>query len=239
MREEIESLNKNNTWELVKPPQSCDVVSCRWVYKTTVCADGSVKYKARLVARGFSQKYGENYWETYAPVVKKSTIRLLIASAVESNLKIGQLDVRNAYVKSDLNEVVYMIKPPGFESGVGLVCKLKKSLYGLKQAGHEWSKCLKKFLVKELKFKRLYSDPCMYIRGHRDVNVIVSVYVDDLLIFSRKEALIERFKSEFNEKFEIEDLGECKKIIGIEVDPTAVDTTAASRSIREDSSPTY
>lgn len=120
-----QALKNNNTWDQIEGPSGSDIVDCRWVYKTKENPDGSIKYKARLVARGFSQKYGENYWETYAPVVKCSTIRMLLACAVEYKWNIG---VRNAYVKSDLNEVVSMRQPYGFEEGNGLVCKLKKSL---------------------------------------------------------------------------------------------------------------
>lgn len=218
MRKEISALEENETWDLIRPPSDSDIVDCRWVYKIKTSATGEIKYKARLVARGFSQIYGENYWETYAPVVKSSTIRLLIASAVESGMKIGQLDVRNAYVKSELKECVYMRQPPGFEKGRGLVCKLKKSLYGLKQAGHEWSQCLNDFLEEELKFTRLESDPCVYIKEDGNNTIIITVYVDDLLIFCRKTRIIDEFKTQFNNKFEIEDLGECKKIIGIELD---------------------
>ena len=217
MSAEIEALEKNNTWSLVKCPAGQPIVDCRWVYKAKVNPDGSSKLKARLVARGFSQIYGENYCETYAPVVKSSTIRLLIATAVNSGMKIEQLDVRNAYVKSDLRESVYMQQPPGFWRGEGLVCKLNKSLYGLKQAGHEWSQCLSEFLVRDMQFNRLKSDPCVYTRGVGADKLIISVYVDDLLIFCRQEQLIRRFKAKFNERFEIEDLGDCKKIIGIEV----------------------
>lgn len=221
MSEEIKALESNGTWQLVKCPVDHPVVDCRWVYKVKVNHDGSEKLKARLVARGFSQRYGENYWETYAPVVKSSTVRLLMALAVECDLKIGQIDVRNAYVKSELNEEVYMNQPPGFERGDGLVLKLKKSLYGLKQAGHEWGQCLSDFLVKEMKFERLKSDPCVYLKGKGADRVIIAVYVDDLLIFSGAEERISSFKRRFDEKFEIEDLGECKKIIGIEVNRRA------------------
>lgn len=217
MGKEIKSLQENNTWELVKPPSDCRVVDCRWVYKLKKCPDGSTKYKARLVARGFSQIYGENYWETYAPVVKCSTVRLLLASAVVQNWLVEQVDVRNAYVKSELKEQVYMRQPYGFEEGDGLVCELKKSLYGLKQAGHEWSVCLSQFLTKEMKFQRLVSDPCVYTNGTGDRQVIISVYVDDILIFSRDKVRIDRLKERLHAKFEIEDLGACRKITGIEV----------------------
>lgn len=217
MESEIKALEDNGTWELVEAPEESSVIDCRWVYKIKKNIDGSVKYKARLVARGFSQIYGENYWETYAPVVKSSSIRMLLACAVEYDFLVGQIDVRNAYVKSELKEIVYMRQPYGFEKAPGLVCKLIKSLYGLKQAGHEWGKCLSEFLTSELKFRRLKSDPCVYVKGIGVVRLIISVYVDDLLIFSPSQSAINDIKQRIHDRFEIEDLGDCNKIIGIEV----------------------
>lgn len=220
MAAEIDALKRNETWELMEPPPGVNIVDCRWVYKVKKCPDGKEKYKARLVARGFSQIYGDSYWETYAPVVKCSTVRMLLACAAERNWHIGQIDVRNAYVKSDLKETVYMRQPYGFEQGAGLVCKLKKSLYGLKQAGHEWNQCLCEHLVTEMGCVQMKSDPCIYERGTGDTRIIISVYVDDILIFGAAKNAIEAFKAEFSEKFEIDDLGDCRKIIGIEVDRT-------------------
>lgn len=219
MKKEVDALVKNDTWELVKTP-NCEIIDCRWVYRVKEEPDGGVKYKARLVARGFSQVYGENYWETYAPVVKSATVRLLLAIAVEEDMMVDQIDVRNAYVKSDLKEDIYMRQPYGFERGSGLVCKLKKSLYGLKQAGHEWNKCINKFIINDLKFERLQSDPCVYKKIENNTVIIISLYVDDILIFSRARSLINEFKNALNNKFEIEDIGSCKKIIGINVERT-------------------
>lgn len=222
MKREINDLKKNNTWQLVKRYDKSDVVDCRWVYKLKHQTDGSVKYKARLVARGFSQVYGENYWDTYAPVVKSSTIRMLMACAVERDMCVEQIDVRNAYVKSDLKEIIYMRQPYGFEEGGDdVVCKLNKSLYGLKQAGFEWNKCLNTYLENELKFERLKSDPCVYINNLSDNIIIITIYVDDILIFSKDPVLIRNFKSKFNTRFEIDDMEQCKKIIGIEVERAA------------------
>lgn len=216
MENEILALEKNNTWEVINKPPNSEVIDCRWVYKIKSKSDGSEKYKARLVARGFTQIYGENYWETYAPVVKCSTIRLLLASAVEKGMIVEQVDVRNAYIKSELNEIIYMKQPPGFNGDNGKVLKLKKSLYGLKQSGHQWNKCINGFLVDNLNFVRLESDPCVY--KNEKCNLIISMYVDDILIFAKDESKVKWFKNELNAKFEIEDIGECKKIIGIEVE---------------------
>lgn len=218
MSDEISALEKNGTWQLVEPPVNSDIIDCRWVYKVKETPQGKTKCKARLVARGFSQVYGDSYWETYAPVVKSSSVRMLIACAVERDWIIDQIDVRNAYVQSDLSDTVYMRQPPGFDRQDGRVCKLKKSLYGLKQAGNEWSRCLSAFLTNELKFTRLQSDPCIYVRGTGADQIILSVYVDDILIFATHRREIIEFKAAFEKKFEIDDIGECKRIIGIDVE---------------------
>lgn len=133
--------------------------------------------------------------------MKCSTIRLLLASAVENNFMVDQIDVRNAYIKSDLKECIYMRQPKGFENDKNVVCKLNKSLYGLKQAGYEWNECVNEFLVKELEFIRLESDPCVYKRGSGNSLIIISLYVDDILIFSGNRKIIDEFKTEMDNKF--------------------------------------
>lgn len=218
MKKEIDALQDNNTWTLVKVPDDVPVIDSKWVFKIKRDAHGEVKFKARLVARGFTQKYGENYWATYAPVVRSSTIRLLIACAVEYGLIVEQIDVKNAFVKSPLQECLYMKQPKGFVKGSGLVCKLHKSLYGLKQAGHEWNKCVNDYFVNDLKFTRLKSDPCVYIKVNNTDTIIISIYVDDIIILSKNRAIIQQFKESFNHKFSIDDIGECQKIIGIDVE---------------------
>lgn len=200
---EYNALHKNNTWCLVNATSDMKIVDSKWVYKIKKNVDGQIKYKARLVARGFTQRYGENYWDTYAPVVKCSTIKMLLARSLEDDMMVDQIDIRNAYVKSDLKECIYMKQPKGFELGNNMVCKLNKSLYGLKQAGYEWNKCLNDFLTEDLKFQRLMSDPCVYKRIYKNYIFIII-----------------EFKNKMNIKFEIEDLGECQRIIGIDVQKT-------------------
>lgn len=213
----MSALHNNNTWELVKKPNGVPIVDSRWIYKVKRNINGEVKYKARLVARGFSQRYAVNYWETYAPVVKCATIRMLLSLAINEDMIVEQIDVKNAYIKSDLKECIYMKQPRGFEKG-DYVCKLNKSLYGLKQAGHEWNQCLNNFLTKELEYMRLASDPCVYTRKHGDEVIIICVYVDDILILCRDQDIIDEFKEEMDTRFGIEDIGECQRIIGIKVE---------------------
>ena len=142
MFEETSALKKNGTWEVVDLQREKEVVGRKWVFTIKSKADKSVeRYKARLVANGFTQTYGIDYQETFAPVAKINSIRVLLSLAVNSNWPLHQLDVKNVFLNGDLEEEVFMSPPPGFEEsfGVGKVCKLKKSLYGLKQSPRAWS----------------------------------------------------------------------------------------------------
>lgn len=134
-KEEIFALEQNQTWELVPKPRDVKPISCKWVYKVKTRPDGSIeRYKARLVARGFSQQYGLDYDETFSPVAKISTVRVLLALA--AGWKLWQMDVKNAFLHGELDREIYMVQPRGFESRMhpDYMCKLRKALYGLKQA---------------------------------------------------------------------------------------------------------
>lgn len=219
MRKEYEALLKNNTWVLVPKPKHTPIVDCKWVYRVKRNEMGNISnLKSRLVARGFTQIYGLNYWETYAPVIRNSTLRLLLAVAVEENYFIEQIDVKNAYVNSVLKETVYMNQPKGFEIGDNLVCKLNKSIYGLKQSGNEWNKLLNNELLK-LSFKRLKTDSCVYIKQSEIENIIIiAVYVDDILIMGKHKSEICKIKCDIAKVFEIDDLGDCKYVLGLNVE---------------------
>jgi histone deacetylase 1/2 len=137
MDKEYSALMKNKTWHLVPPNQSMNIIDCKWVYKVKRNAYGTLeRYKARLVAKGFKQQYGIDYEETFNPVVKAATIRLVLSIAVAKGWSLRQLDVQNAFLHGMLDEDVYMRQPPGYEDGQRqqYVCKLDKALYGLKQA---------------------------------------------------------------------------------------------------------
>jgi hypothetical protein len=137
MEDEHAALLRNNTWTLVPPPSGRNIIGSRWVFKLKHKADGSIdKYKARLVAQGFTQRYGLDYLDTYSPVVKHATVRLVLALAVARNWCVRQLDISNAFLHGVLEETAYMRQPPGFEDSAhpDYVCKLHKSIYGLKQS---------------------------------------------------------------------------------------------------------
>ena len=150
MQQEIKALEENGTWEIVKLPAMKSAIGCKWVYKVKYKEDGTIdRFKARLVAKGYSQIEGIDYQETFAPVVKMVTVRSIIALAAVENWKIFQMDVFNAFLQGDLFEEVYMELPKGFVStDKHLVCKLVKSLYGLKQASRQWNAKLTEALCK-------------------------------------------------------------------------------------------
>jgi hypothetical protein len=163
MQNEIEGLNANHTWKFVDLPPNAVAIGSKWVYKIKRHADGSVeRYKARLVAQGYTQTEGLDYFETFSPVAKLSTIRVLLALASIHGWHLHQLDVNNAFLHGDLNEAVYMRVPQGVSAPKsGQVCKLLKSLYGLKQASRQWLKNSHSFFMHKVLFRLLLIILCL------------------------------------------------------------------------------
>ena len=135
MKEEFDALSKNHTWDLVTLPPGKSVVGCKWIYKIKTRSDGSIEcYKARLIAKGFTQEYGIDYEDTFAPVARISYVRALLAVATASKWDLFQMDVKNAFLNGNLSEEVYMQPPPGLSVESNKVCHLRRAFYGLKQA---------------------------------------------------------------------------------------------------------
>lgn len=200
MQEEMDSMYRNKVWKLVKRPADKNIVSCKWVFRTKRKPNGDIeRYRARLVARGFSQVEGIDYNETYAPVVDCTTIRLLLAYAAVEKLCLGQFDVKTAFLYGDLSEEVYMDQPEGFKKGDS-VCHLIKSLYGLKQAPRQWNIKFTDFL-KELKLSICGADACVFYR-HEPL-LIIAIYVDDGLILARTEQDINNVVNKLKKRFDI------------------------------------
>jgi hypothetical protein len=180
MQEEYDFLVVNNTWSLVPFPKGRKPISCKWVFKIKHGVHGEVKrYKARLVTRGFTQTFGVDYNETFAPVAMFASIRCILALAAIEDMEIHQMDIRITFLNGDLEEEIYMEQPEGFtQEGEHLVCKLHKSLYGLKQSPRAWNQKLDAFL-KCIKFVRNDADFSVYVAQVGDVKFFIVVYVDD------------------------------------------------------------
>lgn len=218
MGEELENLRRNETWDIVPRPKGRKVVKCKWVFKRKFDKDGQVdRYKARLVARGYTQVEGIDYKETFSPVIKSKSIRTLLAFSVEKHWQVHQLDITAAYLNGKLSETIFMEQPPLSlnEKPGEEVCLLRKSLYGLHQSGREWNICLDGFL-KSIKLTRSRADPCVYF--DKETELIVGVYVDDLLVMSSRSFTIHKFKENIGAVFEVKDLGEINHLLSIRVD---------------------
>jgi hypothetical protein len=219
MIEEMEALEKNGTWELSALPDNKKVVGCKWVFTIKHTPNGKVqRYKARLVAKGYSQTYGVDYDETFAPVAKMNTIRTLISLATNLKWELFQLDVKNAFLHGDLKEEVYMEIPPGFHTHEtnGKVCKLRKSLYGLKQSPRAW---FGRFRMEICSWGYLQSnaDHTLFYKHVKGKIAILVVYVDDIVITGNAEEEIHQLKKNLAKSFEVKDLGHLHYFLGIEV----------------------
>ncbi|KAA0057569.1 Beta-galactosidase [Cucumis melo var. makuwa] len=184
LRKEMEVLEKNRTWEICALPKGHKTVGCKRVFSLKYKADGTLdRHKARLVAKGFTQTYGINYSETFSPVAKLNTVRVLLSVAVNKDWPLYQLDVKNAFLNGDLVEEVYMSPPPGFETQFGQqVCKLQKYLYGLKQSPRAWFDRFPTF-VKSQGYSQGYSDHTLFIKASKTGKIaILIVYVDDIVL---------------------------------------------------------
>ena len=165
MNDEYESLERNKTWELVNLPPGRKAVSCMWLLKHKRDAHGNiVRFKARLVARGFTQVFGQDYLDTFAPVAKMSSFKVLLAISSALNLHLEHLDVKTAFLQGALEETIYMAQPPYFEckGAEKKVCKLQKSIYGLKQSPRCWYQKLNETLS-SCGMKRTHADNCVYV----------------------------------------------------------------------------
>lgn len=218
--DEYQALQKNGTWELTTLPPGKRTVGCKWIFSVKQKADGSIdRYKARLVAKGYSQTYGIDYQETFAPVAKLNTICALLSIAANLDWPLYQLDVKNAFLNGDLSEEVYMAIPPGFETSLtkGKVCKLRKSIYGLRQSPRTWFEKFTK-VVKRDGYIQSQADDTLFIKhfAHGKVAMLI-VYVDDIVLTGNHDEEIKRLKLLLSKEFEIKDLGPLRYFLGLEV----------------------
>jgi hypothetical protein len=215
IRTELRQLIMNGTFHEVQKPPSVNVVTAKWVFAVKYALNGGVeRFKARLVARGFSQIEGVDFHSTFAPTIRADSLRTILAIIALEDLEAHQVDVNNAFTEATLQETIYMRPPSGAESEDGKVWQLTQSLYGLKQAARDWyNLCSAKLRI--MGYAPIPSDPCVF--RHKETDVLIGLYVDDLLIASRSTENIQQFKVKLREQFKIKDLGEIRRILGIRI----------------------
>lgn len=223
MQNEVEAIEKNGTWTLTELPPGHKPIGLRWVYKVKKDHEGKIlKYKARIVAKGYVQRQGIDYDEVFAPVARLDTIRLILAMAAQRRWQVHHLDVKSAFLNGDLKEEVYVAQPPGFinKNQEHKVYRLKKALYGLKQAPRTWNQHLD-LCLKELGFKRCTQEQAVYTRSKGEDTLIVGVYVDDLIVTGSCPSSLSLYKQQMKERFDMSDLGHLSYYLGLEVEQEA------------------
>ena len=220
MNEEMKSLHKNGTWEVTDLPIGKKPVGCRWIFTIKYKADGGIeRFKARLVAKGYSQTYGIDYAETFAPVAKINTVRILLSLAVNLDWPLYQFDVKNAFLHGNLQEEVYMELPPGCElqnKESKKVCRLKKSLYGLKQSSRAW---FGRFTnsMKTFGYRQSNADHTLFMKHNNGKLTVLIIYVDDMIVTGDDDDERRALQTYLSREFEMKDLGPLKYFLGIEV----------------------
>jgi hypothetical protein len=199
MKNEYDSLIQNDAWTLVDPPEDRKPIDNKWIFRLKTKPDGSIdRFKSRLVIKGCCQKAGIDYSETFSPVARLDSIQTLLSIAVAKDYEIYQLDVKTAFLHGDLNELIYMKQPEGFDDGSRRICKLNKSLYGLKQASKQWYTKFDEFM-REFGLKPSNADPCVYTSPE----LFVALYVDDGLVVGHSKSKIEKLLKTMKQKFEV------------------------------------
>ncbi|KAL0347878.1 UNVERIFIED_CONTAM: Retrovirus-related Pol polyprotein from transposon RE1 [Sesamum calycinum] len=218
MDKELEALENNSTWDLTTLPAGKRAIGSRWVYKVKLHQDGSIeRYKARLVAKGYTQVEGVDFFDSFSPVAKTVTVRLFIAIASAYRWPLLQLDVNNAFLHGHLDEEVYMVPPEGYDKAHGgLVCRLKRSLYGLKQASRQWNIELTSKL-ESYGFTQSPHDHCLFTLRKDSLFLALIVYVDDVLLTGNSLDDLNAVKSYLDDLFTIKDLGNAKYFLGLEL----------------------
>ena len=219
MKEEMLSMANNGVWDLVELPENFKPIGCKWVFKTKKDAKAKIeRFKSRLVAKGYTQKEGVDYTETFSPVSSKDSFRIIMALTTHFNLELHQMDVKTTFLNGDLYEEVYMKQLEGFvvDGKENMVCRLQKSIYGLKQASRQW---YLKFhdVVTSLGFEENTVDSCIYLKVSGRKFIFLILYVDDILLASNDLGLLMDVKRMLSQNFDMKDLGEANFVLGIEI----------------------
>ncbi|KAK6611374.1 reverse transcriptase domain protein [Botrytis cinerea] len=216
MNYEIKTLEKNNTWDIIKKNNNIkelNVLKTKWVYKIKYLSEDNIEFKARYVAKGFEQLYGLDYLNTFASVIKQMAWKLIFALAINKGWYIYKIDMILAFVQGDIDKNIY-IKSPEIYYNENIILKLNKALYGLKQSARIWYTTLKSILNK-LNFINIKSDECIFINKYS--GLILNIFVDDIAIVGSSEVLIKDFIKNLKRYLDLKDLGPIKDYLGIQI----------------------
>ncbi|KAH9760840.1 Integrase catalytic domain-containing protein [Citrus sinensis] len=219
MKDEMDSMTNNQVWDLVELPKEAKDIGCKWVFKIKRDSLGNIeRYKARLVAKGFTQQERINYHDTFSPVSKKDSFRIIMTLVAHFDMELHQMDVKTTFLNGDLEEEVHMRQPEGFisEGNDHLVCKLKKSIYGLKQASGQW---YLKFhnVISSFGFTENIMDQCIYHKISGSKIIFLVLYVADILLASSDLGVLHEVKRFLSQQFDMKDMGEASYVIGIKI----------------------
>ncbi|CAI7819021.1 unnamed protein product [Closterium sp. NIES-54] len=218
MDSELKSIEESGTWELVELPDGRKAITSKWLFKIKSDADGNIeRYKSRLVAKGYQQKEKIDYKELFAPVVKPTTLRTLLAGAAIKGWVVKQVDVTTAFLNGVLEKEIFMAQPEGFDDGSGRVLKLKRALYGLKQASRQWYSKLRRVL-EEIGFTPSTADHSLFMLGEGEQRSFMVVYVDDILIFSPSSDLVKEVMLKLQDKLKCKALGDVCFYLGLHIE---------------------
>ncbi|KAJ1594194.1 hypothetical protein NDA11_001615 [Ustilago hordei] len=233
IRKELEGLEAMGTWEVVHQPPGVPLVDSKVVLRLKLDADGvPVKHKARLVARGFTQREGIDYQETFSPVAPLGAIRAILALAVQNNWEVHALDITMAYLNSTLKEAIYMKPPEGSGVAPGKVYKVVKGLYGLKQSGREWNQEFDRSL-RRMGFFQVECAPCIYTKGQGEDMAIVVIYVDDTLVIAPRLETVLEVKKQIGQRWKMEDSGYIDQVLAKHLDKRTKPTMVPMQNIPE------
>jgi hypothetical protein len=220
MKDEMKALERNDTWDLVEIPRDRKTAGCKWVYKLKKGVDDKVeRYKARMVAKRYSQKEGIEFHEIFSPVVNTVSIRIVLALVALLDLELEQPDVKTSFLHGDLDEEIYMEQPKGFVQNHSkkFVCWLKKSLYGLRQSPKQWYKKFDSFMVSQNYTRSEYDHYVYFNKLNNGIFIILVLYVDDIILAGKSITEINRLKPRMAKTLDMKDLGAGRWILGMEI----------------------
>ncbi|CAI7843994.1 unnamed protein product, partial [Closterium sp. NIES-54] len=218
MESELKSIEENGMWELVELPEGRKAITSKWLFRIKSDADGKIeRYKSRLVAKGYQQKENVDYKELFAPVVKLTTLRTLLAGSAIKGWVVKQMDVTTAFLNGVLEEEIFMAQPEGFDDGSGRVLRLKKALDGLKQAPRQWYLKLRGVL-EEIGFTPSTADHSLFTLGEGEQRSFMVVYVDDILIFSPSSYLVKEVMMKLQDKLKCKAFGDVNFYLGLHIE---------------------